>query len=240
MLPLSLSYDHRVIDGADAARFLRWLVDALGSPSARAAQVTEHVMANSCAWSSARARWLRRRFPAADLGMQVTSSTTREPGGVCLYRGCIPSKALLHVAKLLDEATHASAWGIDFGEPQIDLDGCAPGRTGRREADRRPRAAGQAAQGQLRAGPASGQRRDLAADDGGAAPGRDLRLRDHRDRLGRRDPRPPARQPARPRLDRALDLPEFPRRCSSSAAATSAWSWARSTRRSARRSPSSR
>jgi dihydrolipoamide dehydrogenase len=41
---------------------------------------------------------------------------------VCLYRGCIPSKALLHVAKLIQEAKHASAWGITFGEPKIDLD----------------------------------------------------------------------------------------------------------------------
>jgi dihydrolipoamide dehydrogenase len=40
---------------------------------------------------------------------------------VCVYRGCIPSKALLHVAKLLEEARHAKAWGIDFGEPKIDL-----------------------------------------------------------------------------------------------------------------------
>ena len=44
------------------------------------------------------------------------------PGGVCLYRGCIPSKALLHVAKVIDEAKHASAWGVTFGEPKIDLD----------------------------------------------------------------------------------------------------------------------
>jgi dihydrolipoamide dehydrogenase len=43
------------------------------------------------------------------------------PGGVCLYRGCIPSKALLHVAKLIGEARHAANWGIEFGEPQIDL-----------------------------------------------------------------------------------------------------------------------
>src|SRR5204863_7755340 len=43
------------------------------------------------------------------------------PGGVCVYRGCIPSKALLHVAKVLDESRHAKAWGIDFGEPAIDL-----------------------------------------------------------------------------------------------------------------------
>src|SRR5437588_9955797 len=46
----------------------------------------------------------------------------QNPGGVCLYRGCIPSKALLHVAKLVDESRHAKAWGIEFGEPVIDLD----------------------------------------------------------------------------------------------------------------------
>ena len=44
------------------------------------------------------------------------------PGGVCVYRGCIPSKALLHVAKVIDESRHAKAWGVDFGEPKIDLD----------------------------------------------------------------------------------------------------------------------
>lgn len=62
-------------------------------------------------------------FAAADLGMQVTLiDIEKNPGGVCLYRGCIPSKALLHVAKLLTEAKEAKAWGIDFGEPKIDLD----------------------------------------------------------------------------------------------------------------------
>jgi dihydrolipoamide dehydrogenase len=61
-------------------------------------------------------------FYAADLGMKVTIIDQEEnPGGVCLYRGCIPSKALLHVAKLLHEAKEASAWGIDFGEPKIDI-----------------------------------------------------------------------------------------------------------------------
>ncbi len=43
------------------------------------------------------------------------------PGGVCLYRGCIPSKALLHVAKLLDESQHAKNWGVEFPPAQIDL-----------------------------------------------------------------------------------------------------------------------
>jgi dihydrolipoamide dehydrogenase len=62
-------------------------------------------------------------FHAADLGLQVALVDTElNPGGVCLYRGCIPSKALLHVAKLVAEARHAAAWGVSFGEPKIDLD----------------------------------------------------------------------------------------------------------------------
>jgi dihydrolipoamide dehydrogenase len=61
-------------------------------------------------------------FYAADLGMEVALiDPERNPGGVCLYRGCIPSKALLHVAKVIDEAGHAKAWGIEFGEPRIDV-----------------------------------------------------------------------------------------------------------------------
>lgn len=61
-------------------------------------------------------------FLAADLGMDVTLiDPEANPGGVCLYRGCIPSKALLHVAKVLDEAQRASVWGVDFGAPRIDV-----------------------------------------------------------------------------------------------------------------------
>jgi dihydrolipoamide dehydrogenase len=62
-------------------------------------------------------------FLAADLGMQVTLiELEKNPGGVCLYRGCIPSKALLHIAKLITETEEAKKWGIDFGKPKIDLD----------------------------------------------------------------------------------------------------------------------
>jgi dihydrolipoamide dehydrogenase len=61
-------------------------------------------------------------FLAADLGMFVTLIDPElNPGGVCLYRGCIPSKALLHVAKLLEESHQAKDWGIDFAAPKIDL-----------------------------------------------------------------------------------------------------------------------
>src|SRR5271168_772617 len=61
-------------------------------------------------------------FLAADLGMQVTLiDPEANPGGVCLYRGCIPSKALLHVAKLIEESQQAKNWGIDFPPAKIDL-----------------------------------------------------------------------------------------------------------------------
>jgi dihydrolipoamide dehydrogenase len=61
-------------------------------------------------------------FLAADLGLKtVVVDPEPNPGGVCVYRGCIPSKALLHVARLLEESRQARAWGIEFGEPRIDL-----------------------------------------------------------------------------------------------------------------------
>src|SRR5215471_20055714 len=61
-------------------------------------------------------------FLAADLGVNVTLIDPElNPGGVCLYRGCIPSKALLHVAKLIEESHQAKDWGIEFAAPRIDL-----------------------------------------------------------------------------------------------------------------------
>ena len=70
-------------------------------------------------------------FHAADLGMQVTLiDDETNPGGVCLYRGCIPSKALLHVAKVLDEAQHASDWGVELRRARRSTStSCAPART---------------------------------------------------------------------------------------------------------------
>jgi len=62
-------------------------------------------------------------FLAADLGMQVTLvEPETNPGGACLYRGCIPSKALLHVARLITETQAAKEWGIHFTKPKINLD----------------------------------------------------------------------------------------------------------------------
>ena len=62
-------------------------------------------------------------FRAADLGLRV-ALVERYPvlGGVCLNVGCIPSKALLHTASVIDEAAAMAAHGVSFGEPSIDLD----------------------------------------------------------------------------------------------------------------------
>lgn len=62
-------------------------------------------------------------FYAADLGMEVTLiDVEANPGGVCLYRGCIPSKALLHMARIIQEAKEAENFGVTFGQPKIDLE----------------------------------------------------------------------------------------------------------------------
>src|SRR6266542_2099617 len=61
-------------------------------------------------------------FLAADKGMDVTLIDEEVfPGGVCLYRGCIPSKALLHIARIISEAEEAKNFGISFGEAGIDV-----------------------------------------------------------------------------------------------------------------------
>ncbi|HMS33099.1 MAG TPA: dihydrolipoyl dehydrogenase [Ignavibacteria bacterium] len=61
-------------------------------------------------------------FLAADLGLKVTLiDNEKNPGGVCLYRGCIPSKALLHVAKVISESVEAKNFGVEYSKPKIDL-----------------------------------------------------------------------------------------------------------------------
>src|SRR5437870_1153642 len=62
-------------------------------------------------------------FLAADKGMKVTLIDAMDrPGGACLYVGCIPSKALLHVAKLLTDVREAGAWGLQFAPPKLNID----------------------------------------------------------------------------------------------------------------------
>ncbi len=61
-------------------------------------------------------------FLAADRGLQVTLiDAGPKPGGSCLHVGCIPSKALLHAAKLITDAREAESWGVRFAAPQIDV-----------------------------------------------------------------------------------------------------------------------
>jgi len=62
-------------------------------------------------------------FLAADLGMDVTI-VEKDPrlGGTCLLRGCIPSKALLHVGRVVAEAREMEEWGVRFGSPTVDID----------------------------------------------------------------------------------------------------------------------
>lgn len=64
----------------------------------------------------------RAAFLAADLGLDVTLvEANSRLGGTCLLEGCIPSKALLHVARVMAETREMAAWGVDFGEPHVDL-----------------------------------------------------------------------------------------------------------------------
>jgi dihydrolipoamide dehydrogenase len=62
-------------------------------------------------------------FRCAELGLEtVVIDADKRLGGACLFEGCIPSKALLHVAAVLGDAVRAREFGVDFGEPRISLD----------------------------------------------------------------------------------------------------------------------
>src|SRR5215470_7765643 len=62
-------------------------------------------------------------FRCAELGLEtVVIDDGKRLGGACLFEGCIPSKALLHVAAVLGEAERAKEFGVDFGEPRVTLD----------------------------------------------------------------------------------------------------------------------
>lgn len=61
-------------------------------------------------------------FHAADLGLEVTLvDKDVKPGGVCLFRGCIPSKALLHAAEVIQHAKEAATFGVNFDDPRVDI-----------------------------------------------------------------------------------------------------------------------
>src|ERR1043165_117608 len=71
-------------------------------------------------------------FRGAELGLEtVVVDANKRLGGACLFEGCIPSKALLHVAAVLSEAERAKEFGVDFGEPRISLDPLPKGESER-------------------------------------------------------------------------------------------------------------
>ena len=73
----------------------------------------------------------RAAFMAADLGIEVTLIDPEiNPGGVCLYRGCIPTKALLHLAKIKADAEQAGSLGIHFDKVKVDTDEVAKWKNG--------------------------------------------------------------------------------------------------------------
>ena len=140
-------------------------------------------------------------FRAADLGLEVTLVERHEViGGVCLNVGCIPSKALLHAAKVLAEAEDAAEFGISFSDPEIDVDKLRSWKedvvgklTGGLD--------GLAKRRKVNVVHGEAQVPLAEIDSTSAARSRRVRPRDHRGRLARGD----AARPARGRADRRLD-----------------------------------
>ena len=164
----------------------------------------------------------------------------KNPGGVCLYRGCIPSKALLHVAEVIGEARHARAWGVTFAEPNVDVDRLRAYKQG--VVDKLTSGVGQV--GRLRKvkylqgrGTLTGPRSMTIA---GAGTETELQF-EHcvlatGSHFGTRSI-PVDRQRGCSTRHRPWTCRTSPARCSSSAAATSDWSWARFTPRSEAKCP---
>src|SRR5437870_5961051 len=71
-------------------------------------------------------------FRCAELGLEtVVVDAGKRLGGACLWEGCIPSKALLHVAALIEDAERARELGVEFGEPRVSLDPLRKWKAGR-------------------------------------------------------------------------------------------------------------
>lgn len=104
--------------GGDAVAYLR-----SEATQAEEAAVMERTSATQLAVIGSGPGGYAAAFRAADLGLSVTLiGQESAPGGVCLHVGCIPSKALLHVARVLAEMREAQRWGITVSAPRIDLD----------------------------------------------------------------------------------------------------------------------
>ena len=195
---------------------------------------------NSSSWAADRAATPPRFSPPTSASSVALVDPELNPGGVCVYRGCIPSKALLHVAKLIDESRHAKAWGVEFGEPKIDLDKLREFKND--VVKRLTSGTGQLAKRrkvQLHPGVRRDRRRAHAQGQAGRRRRGDaaVRARDPRHRIGAGDSADAeGGRSARHGFDRrARPARHSEDRCSWSAAATSASSSDRSTRRSAAR-----
>ncbi len=178
-------------------------------------------------------------FRAADLGLTVALIDRGEQlGGVCLNVGCIPSKALLHVAKVMTEAAELGEAGIAFEAPKIDVDklrAFKDGVVGRLTGGLESLAKQRKVQVVRGTGEFTSPNTIQVGDTE-----RRLRALHHRRGLRGRDAPVPARRTTGSSTPRARSRSTGSRRsCWSSAAASSAWRWRRSTTRSARRSPSS-
>ena len=186
-------------------------------------------------WCSAPARAATRRPsgpPTSGLRTVLVERYERL-GGVCLNVGCIPSKALLHAARVIAEAEEMAAHGISFGEPQIDLDALIGVEgVGRGQAHRRARRAGQAAQGRGR------PRRRRGSPGRTRSPSATARSRFENCIIAAGSQA--ATIPGLPDDPRIIDSTgalspsgRSPSACWSSAAGSSAWRWPPSTTRSA-------
>ena len=106
-------------------------------------------LSNSTSWSSVVGRAATRpRCTAPPPGLNIAMVEERRVGGTCLHRGCIPAKELLQTAEVLRTVQRAPEFGVDAGEPTLDLAPVAGAQAGgRRPADQGPRVAAQGPQG---------------------------------------------------------------------------------------------
>ena len=154
-------------------------------------------------------------FRCAELGLEtVVVDTGKRLGGACLFEGCIPSKALLHVAAVLGEAERAKEFGVDFGEPRISLDPLRKWKS-ERVIGKLARGLASVARGknvEVVGGRAVFEDCAQAARAGRRAPGHSLQARHRRHRLPAGSAaRPHAGQRPHPRLHRRAGAPRDPR-----------------------------
>jgi dihydrolipoamide dehydrogenase len=151
-------------------------------------------------------------FRAADLGLKVVIVERYATlGGVCLNVGCIPSKALLHVAAVMDESAAMASHGVTFGKPESTSTSCAPQGQGHRQADRRPGRHGQGARYTCAATASSSAQPHRSHRSGRQQEGGAVQARHHRRRFAGRAPALHAEDPRIVDSTGALELRQVPK-----------------------------